>query len=147
MDNRPAGISILAFIYILVGMLGMMLNPTPIMQGWATYLTYAILIVSAAALYLRHRWAWWVLGTLTAFSIMLNCINLFAALSHLDSLPNASKYYLKFGGKLLLQSLILIYLFSQPVINFFAFKSDNKTQKLFMLFGAAGIIYLILVLV
>ncbi len=145
MKKRPAGISILAFIYILVGMLGIMMNPTSISHDWTAYLIYAALVVSAAALYLRHRWAWWLLGTLTAFSILVNCINLFVTLAHPEALSDEHRLVMKFAGKLLLQSLILVYFFSQPVMKFFGFSTDNKPQKLFILLGGAGMIYLILI--
>ncbi len=147
MGKRPAGISILSFIYILITVIGLLTNRLSMNDDWFSYVILIILGVSAVALYMGQRWAWWVIGSMTVFSIMVNITNLYFSLSNLDLIPDVNKFYFKFGAKLLIQSLILALFLSKPVIQFFAFKNLNTLQRLLILSGTAGLMYLVLHLI
>ena len=146
MEKRPAGITIISFIYLLVAALGLMANFSFTGEHWFSTVTMLILAVTSVAFFLRQQWAWWVIGTMTMFSIAVNIPQLLLVVEHTDKIPNVQKYYLKHGGKLVIQSLILFFLFSQPVIDFFAFKNIKKSKQFLILTAAAAGLFLIVYL-
>ena len=141
MEKRPAGISIIAFIYTLVSCVGLISSFSLSSENWFATATMLVLGLSAVAFYLGNKWAWWIIGTMTLFSIIVNVPQLYFVITNSELIPDINKYYLKHGGKLIIQTLILFFLFSKPVIKFFSFEKPNKIKLLVFLVAAAGLLF------
>ncbi|MCB1583476.1 MAG: hypothetical protein KDI92_10470, partial [Xanthomonadales bacterium] len=68
---------------------------------------------------------------------------LILVIKNADIIPEIQKYYLKYGGKLIIQGLILFFMFSQPVIKFFALENMTKAKLFLTLVAAAAVLFLI----
>jgi len=146
MVKRPAGITLNSYIYLLIASLGLYAGFSLTSQNLFALATMFLLGVSAIGLYLGQQWAWWIIGTMTLFSIIMNLPQFFLVVFNAEAIPEAHKYFLKFGGKLLIQGLILFFMFSQPVIRFFALDKITHTRRFLILLSAAAGLFLVLYL-
>lgn len=146
MEKRPAGITIISFIYLLIAGVGLYAGLSLTHQNLFALATMALLGVSAIGLYIGQQWAWWIIATMTLFSIIMNLPQFFLVVFNAGAIPEANKYFLKFGGKLLIQGLILFFLFSQPVVKYFDLDKITKTKRFLILLAATGGLFLTLYL-
>lgn len=79
----------------------------------------------------------------TLFVIINKVSYVYIGLVNLDSIPDIGKYFLTHAGKLLLQTLILIYLFQKDVNIYFDFSNQNKSKKFGIIFILNLILYAI----
>ena len=142
MDKRPAGISIISFIYLLIACLGLFSSFSPSSANLFATATMLLMGVSAVGYYSGKKWAWWIVSTLTLFSIATNLIQLQVVLNHTGSVSNILKYYLLIGGKAVIQILILVFMFSTPVIKFFSLEKLKRTNLFFVLLAITVTVFL-----
>ncbi len=144
MSNRPAGISILALIYILISSIGLISSISLPAVNWLAILSMLGLGISAVAFYMGQKWAWWIIATLTLISIIINVPQFYYIVTNSDLIPDIRKYYLKHGGKIVVQTLILLFMFSKPIIKFFSFKTLNRAKLSAILIAAVVVLFFVL---
>ena len=138
MNKRPAGVSIIAFIYILISGVGLYSSLSMGMSNWFTFATMVLFGLAGIGFYMGQKWAWWVISTFVLISITSNSLKLIVALNQVGLESAIQKTYLLMAAKVVVQSLILILMFSKPVIDFV--KLENFTKpKLFLYLLAATV--------
>jgi hypothetical protein len=155
--RRPVGLSILAIggflgglgtIIILVAfdrsigqalqMLGGVLQVSPFAAQLAMFLIAGISVASGVGMWLAKPWGWWLICFVIVCNIA-NAINALLVLLPLASLldsQNQMQLYLRTGGRIIVQSLVLLYVFNHD--DYFGFPSSNRLKRLGMLIGACG---------
>lgn len=146
MEKRPAGITIISIIYLLIAGVGLYAGFSLATQNLFALATMLLLGISAIGLYIGQQWAWWLIGTLTLFSIIMNLPQFLMVVFNAGAIPEVHKYFLKSGGKLVIQGLILFFMFSQPVIRFFVLEKITHTKRFLILLAAVGGLFLVLYL-
>jgi len=141
MGKRPAGISIIAWIYILISGISLVSSLILSVYSWPLIIIYLTIFISAVALYLGQKWAWWLMATLAMFMLIRNTSALILAIGNSSDVTGIGQYYLLTGGKLIFHCLILIVLLSKPAIQFFAFQKLNTVQRLLILFAVCVAIF------
>lgn len=135
MTNRPSSISFLSFLYVLVAVIGLI----PIISNneisalfksdnLFSIITLMLLILSSVGLFMGKKWGWWIVAFFTTFSILSKIPILYWSFANIDFIPDVGKFYLKNAGKMLVQTLILVYLFQENVNQYFQF--NNNLSKL-----------------
>ncbi|MGJ8662045.1 MAG: hypothetical protein ACSHWU_00275 [Marinicella sp.] len=146
MEKRPAGLAIISFIYVLIAVIGLTSSFSMSTVNWFSTVTLLLLGISGIGFFMGQKWAWWIIGTMTLFSIFINIPQLLMVIINADVIPDIQKHYLKHGGKIIIQGLILAFMFSQPVIKYFVFENITKTKQFFILVAAAAGTFLTLYL-
>lgn len=139
--KRPAGLTILTFIYVLVGAVIII----PALNGPMDLLTVVIaglLVVAAIGLFMGQPWGWWIIATMTTLAVAMSLLTVTRGLMQFDQLLDPNDFLLKRGGRLAIQSLILVFLLTQPVIRFVKVDLFKAWQLLLILIGAASALVL-----
>jgi len=139
--KRPAGITILAFLYVLVGTVLIIPSLQAPMDLLTTMLA-GLLLISAVGLFIGQPWAWWIIGTMTTLAVAMSLLTVTRGLLQYDQLLDPNDFLLKRGGRLAVQSLILVFLLTQPVIRFVKVDHFKWWQLLLILIGAASALVL-----
>jgi hypothetical protein len=104
-------------------------NPTvmasaSIMVGWG--------ILGGIGMWKGHSWGWWLGGLYLAQSTFKSGIAIYEILQitsqHPDEITDASKYYLRYIGRMIVHPLLIGYFFKSNVLKFFKFsETERKT--------------------
>jgi hypothetical protein len=158
--KRPFGISIIALLNILKGMIGLMIllyASTFDEQGGdkldvvMEYFERFVYLIIGIGISLGKRWAWWIFVFLLAFNVFHN---VFTFLTSEDILVKAgltsneiTKYFYKLGAATLFQTILIVYLFQKNVFNFFKFEYTTLKKKLALVFGINIILVTVIILI
>jgi hypothetical protein len=146
--KRPLGISIIALLNILKGMIGLItlfflpgyveqnIDNIEMVMEYAEWFMYLIIGIGIS---LGKRWAWWIL----VFSLTLSLFyNLFSLVIAKDILLEAglssseiTKYFYKLGASIIFQTILLVYLYQKSVFRFYAFNYSTIKKKLAIVFS------------
>lgn len=154
--TRPTGISILAVLHILSGALGFIViaslvaqfrqNPEalqflntlglpPALFIFAIVLLFSLSTVSGIGMWKGKRWGWYLGSFYYLYSVVRNAITLITipVLTRFISPEEfaeagygPSYYYVKYGGRVLVNLLIYLYFFKSNVREFFALAEYQK---------------------
>jgi hypothetical protein len=117
----------------------------PALNGPMDVLTVAIaglLVVAAIGMFMGQPWAWWIIATMTTLAVAMSLLTVTRGLLQFDQLLDPNDFLLKRGGRLAVQSLILVFLLTQPVIRFVKVDRFKWWQLLLILIGAASALVL-----
>ena len=157
MKKRPIGISIVAFLYIFIGMISLITEffvstyHSDMIDMVINHMEWITLLLMGIGLTLEKRWAWWLTVFLLTFSVFYN---LYALIDFKSILLNArisqsdsTKYFYKTLATTVFQSLIILYLFQRNVFEYFRFEYVTKYRKLKILLGINLLIIFFTVLI
>lgn len=138
MNKRPVGVTILAVLNLLGG-LALLLMQTILWNklgeglqsigissavGFAALVFLGVLGVSAGiGMLTGKRWGWWVGAFCLCYSVArnLNALIMIPSLVEQHGAPDASvaKFYVKFAGRAIINSLLALYFFKANVVEYF----------------------------
>lgn len=155
--RRPIGVSILAVLHFGGGvlLLGVIVLLFPILNRAAAPMesvgispalaTAALLLLSALAIasgigmWMGTPWGWWCAIFYYVYSVARNANALLMVGELAEALPDSSRgagyYYLKFGGRVIIHFLILLYFFKSSVLAFFCMQDVNRNKAVGILVG------------
>jgi hypothetical protein len=162
MKERPTGVTILSVLHVIGGviLLGaqvmLLANFDRVSQGldaagippvllvMGIMLLAGIALTSGIGMWLGTRWGWWCSVFYYIYSVARNA-NAFLVVSDLaDELERDSRgpgyYYAKFGGRIVIHFLLLLYFFNANVLEYFETEDVNKGK-------AIGIVILVTALI
>jgi hypothetical protein len=163
MKKRPIGISILAVLGILGGIailvmqiftakhydtaaeysgvsaISMLVNLT-ILGIWG--------LLSGIGMWIGKKWGWWLGATYISYSVLRNA-NALLTISEIvaqnpDQSIDATKYYIKHIGRVIIHSFIACYYFKANVLEFFGFPTERKWKRILAYIGATLLIFIVL---
>ena len=168
MQTRPIGISILSVLYIIggIGTLGItILNIQVLMGGTASQVfdklevssIYAVIsilflgilgLAGGIGMWCGKKWGWWLGAFCLMYSVArnINALIMLPILAEQFGAPEAglAKYYIKHGGRIVINSLFVLYFFKSNVEAYFQVERLNAWKRFFQLLGATvGIILII----
>lgn len=78
---------------------------------------------SGIGMWIGHKWGWWVSSFYYVYGIFRNGAAIATVIAMSDALEGESRglgfYLVKFGGRIVIHFLILLYLFSENVLGYF----------------------------
>lgn len=158
-NKRPLGISIIAFLNILKGIIGLMvllyLSTFDEQVGdkfdiTIEYFDRFMYLVIGIGLSLGKRWAWWIFSLLLTFSIFYNIFSFIISNDILVksgvSSDEITKYFYKLGASTIFQLILLVYVYQKIVFKFFNFEVSSLKRKLTIVIGINIILIIIVIL-
>jgi hypothetical protein len=159
-NKRPFGISLIAFLNIMKGMIGLavLIYSSTFDEHTGDnfdiafeYIERLLYLTIGIGLTLGKRWAWWIITYLFAISVFYNIYSLFIAKDILIeggvSSGEITKYYYKLGASIIFQSILFIYLYQRNVFKFFKLDYSTIKKKLTTIIGfSIALIILIIVI-
>jgi len=157
-SDRPVGITLLSILHTIGGsiLLVVVLSHLPSANeteealqsvGSSAWLvSFAGLFLAFLALgsgigmFLRTRWGWWLAAFYYVHSILRSLsalANIISMLDEWEGTRSPEHYYVKHAGRIVLNSLILMYLFQGHVLRFFHPGRLPKAKIIGALVGAA----------
>jgi len=149
---RPTGVSILAVLHIIGGivLIGvqflMFANRDAMEESLRTIGVSSISVVigvmflsvlaiaSGVGMWLGTRWGWWLATFYYVHSIFGNAMALVTVASLADQLDDATHgpkyYFMKHGGRIIVHFLLLLYFFRPNVLEFFALGHLSKPKAI-----------------
>lgn len=147
--KRPTGITILAVLYFLSGLFlfGMQvvfwrqlreglgsLGVSAVVVQLGIFFLAALGLAAGAGMWLGRWWGWWLGAFYLTYSVARSISALIALPGVLEatgaSAANGAKHYLKFGGRIVVHSLICWYFFTPKVEAYFGVASVSRTKRL-----------------
>lgn len=127
MTNRPIGISIISFLYIIKGLIDAVtiftakrgLNQFEVLFD---HFWWIALVLIGIALNFNKKWVWWVSSTIISFSVLFN---LYQFLMFVLTFQEIAPLTYKILINAIIQGVILVYLFQKSVFDYF--KMDYLT--------------------
>lgn len=163
MNDRPAGVSILAVLHLIGGVLllgaqvlllanfdrlqeGMYaVGIPPVLLVFGVMLLAGIALASGIGMWLGTRWGWWCATFYYVYSIARNA-NAFLMVSDLsDALEGGTRgpgyYYAKFGGRVVVHFLLLLYFFKSNVVAYFGMDDVHKGKAVGILIAVTAAVF------
>lgn len=163
MKDRPTGVTILAVLHLIGGVLllfgqvVLLANLDRVSQGldavgippallvMGVMLLAGIALVSGIGMWLGTRWGWWCAAFYYVYSVARHA-NAFVMVSDLaDGLEGGSRgpgyYYAKFGGRVVIHLLLLLYFFKDNVVEYFEVQDQHKGKAIGILIGVTAAIF------
>ncbi|MHC4876534.1 MAG: hypothetical protein ACYTGL_08545, partial [Planctomycetota bacterium] len=157
------GVTILAVLHLvggvllLVGQVMLLANLDRVSQGlngvgippallvMGVMLLAGIALASGVGMWLGTRWGWWCAAFYYVYSVARNA-NAFLMVSDLaDGLEGGSRgpgyYYAKFGGRVVIHLLLLLYFFKDNVLEYFEAQDQHKGKAIGILIGVTAAIF------
>ncbi len=150
MNNRPVGVSILAVLHLVGGVLLLgaqvlllqnldhvsqginVVGIPPILLVVGVMLLAGIALASGIGMWLGTRWGWWCATFYYVHSIARNANALLMLSNFADELAGGSRgpgyYYAKFGGRVIMHFLLLMYFFKSNVLQYFGMDEVHKEK-------------------
>ncbi len=168
MQTRPIGISILSVLYIIGGIGGLgitILNIQALMGDTASqtfdklgvssiyvvisFLFLGILVLAGGiGMWCGKKWGWWLGALYLMYSVARNidALIMIPIVAERFSIPEAglAQYYIKHGGRIVINLLFVLYFFKSSVEAYFQVERLNARKRFFKLLGATvGIVLII----
>lgn len=159
---RPFGIKVLSILTFFGGLFALLLilrttgtpdnypsEMPPWLFFWISFLIIGVLnFFSGIGLWLGKKWGWWVASFNFSYSIARG-LNALYILSISDVFAEvATKQYIKFGGRIFISALILVYLFRKRILTYFGLENRSKiflmttlVLPLIILFSVGTLLY------
>lgn len=146
--KRPIGITILAVLYFLSGLaiLGMQVafyrqlneglgnvGVSAVVAQLGILFLAALGLAAGTGMWLAKRWGWWLGAFYLTYSVARS-INALIALPGLleavgGSAGSGAKYYIKYGGRVVIHSLICWYFFTPKVEAYFGVADISRKKR------------------
>lgn len=166
MNKRPIGITILCILNFIGGIVGLvgilvmqvffgnlieqlsnLLGVSPVFIVILLVFLMFLSIISAIGMWLGKRWGWWIAASYYFYAVVRTGYHIFIVLGMSEQLVNSSRgvsYYLTMDIiKIILNSLILLYLFKNNVREYFKLTSLSKKKAILILVGIGVGIFVI----
>jgi hypothetical protein len=157
--KRPTGIWILAALYG-VGSIFLIATQLAMARHMAdgfeelgfsvlgAHLSIAFLgilgLTAAVGMWRGKRWGWWLGAFYMAYSVTrnLNALVTIPMIVQQFDVPasGVAKYYVKFGGRVIIHSLVCWYFFSPRVESYFEMETSSKIRRLLILVSSAIVV-------
>jgi hypothetical protein len=163
MSDRPIGVSILAVLHLIGGvvllgaqvvLLGKLDEVSAIMDEvgippaalvFALLLLTGIVLASGIGMWLGARWGWWCAAFYYVYSVARSINALFSISDFADVLESESRgpgyYYFKFSVGAFIHALLLLYFFKSNVIEYFDMEDVHKGKAIGILVAATAAVY------
>lgn len=163
MNDRPVGVSILAVLHLIGGVLllgtqvfllanldrvseGMnAVGIPPILLIVGVMLLAGISLASGIGMWLGTRWGWWCATFYYVYSIAINANALLMLSGFADALEDRSRgpgyYYAKFGGRVIIHFLVLLYCFKSNVVEYFGMHDVHKGKVVGILIAITAAVF------
>jgi hypothetical protein len=163
MNERPIGVTILAVLHLLVGLILAALQVSMIVHydRFAPALDKAgntplqaiiglmpiavVLLVSGLAMLAGVRWGWWCATFYYLYGVArnANALVMVAVLAEgiEDPARGATYYYVKFGGRVLVHALLFLYFFKPNVWEYFGMEGQSKGKAVVRLIAATAAVF------
>ena len=164
--ERPTGVSILAAIHMFGGAVLLIMQVVmlwkfdaiadtlnevgipPILLVLGVMLLAGLGLASGIGMWIGTRWGWWCGAFYYVYSVARNA-NAFFMVAELaeqfsqdpHDLHGPGYYYAKFGGRVAIHSLLLLYFFKSNVLAYFGLSDIHKGKALLILIAITALIF------
>lgn len=163
MKKRPIGISILAVLGVIGGVAILVMQAFIAKHygaaaehtGVSAISMLVNLIVlgiwgllSGIGMWIGKKWGWWLGATYISYSVLRN-LNALLTISEIvaqnpDQSIDATKYYIKHIGRVIIHSLIACYYFKANVLEFFGYPIERRWKRILAYIGITILIFITL---
>lgn len=155
MNDRPVGVSILAVLHLIGGVLLLgaqvllFANLDRVTEGLDTVgippallivglmLLAGITLASGIGMWLGTRWGWWCAAFYYVYSVARNANAFLMVSDFAEGLEGGSRgpgyYYAKFGGRVIIHFLLFLYFFKTNVLEYFDMNDMHKGKAVAIL--------------
>jgi len=163
MNERPIGVTILAVLHVVGGviLLGAQVlllanldrvsasmssvGIPPALLVFGVMLLAGIALASGVGMWLGTPWGWWCATFYYVYSIARNANALLMVSDFAEELEAGSRgagyYYVKFGVRVIVHALILLYFFKSNVVEYFGVTDVHKGKALGKLIGVTAAVF------
>lgn len=147
--KRPVGISILALLYFVggIGILGLQIvfhrqladglgsiGASVVVAYVGIFFLAAIGIAAGIGMWLGKTWGWWLGAFYLTYSVARSISALFSLPGLIEAVGEpsggAGRHYFKFGGRIVVHSLICWYFFTPKVEGYFGVAGVPRKKRL-----------------
>jgi hypothetical protein len=155
--SRPVGVSILAVLHLVGGVLlfgaqfllfsnlEAMEDPLrsigipPVLLIIGVMFLAILAIASSVGMWMGTKWGWWLAAFYYVYSVFRNGSALFTVVAMADQLEGASRgpeyYMVKHGARIVIHILLFLYFFKGNVLEFFGLEALSKANAAGILVG------------
>jgi hypothetical protein len=154
---RPVGVSILAVLHVLFGVLLVgaqflmlarlsamedslrAIGMPPMLLLIGVLFLSVLAIASGIGMWLGTQWGWWCATFYYVYSVFRNGSALLTVASLADQMESSTRgpeyYIMQYGGRMVVHFLLLLYFFKGNVLEFFHLENVSKPKAIGILVG------------